>query len=116
MDFSLIALIIVFAINALSVKTFGETEYWLSAIKITVVVLFLIIGFLSIFGIMGGHIDVAKNLSVGNHGFVGGLGSFTTGGGILGVLLVAGFSFKEQNCSELQLAKLKILKNQFLKL
>lgn len=92
--FSLIALIIVFAINALSVKTFGETEYWLSAIKITVVVLFLIIGFLSIFGIMGGHIDVAKNLSVGNHGFVGGLGSFTTGGGILGVLLVAGFSFQ----------------------
>lgn len=79
--FSLIALIIVFAINALSVKSFGETEYWLSAIKITVVVLFLIIGFLSIFGIMGGHIDVAKNLSVGNHGFVGGLGSFTTGGG-----------------------------------
>ncbi|MCA1387272.1 amino acid permease, partial [Bradyrhizobium sp. BRP05] len=55
--FSLIALIIVFSINALSVKTFGETEYWLSAIKITVVVLFLIIGFLSIFGIMGGHID-----------------------------------------------------------
>ena len=81
-------MIIVFSINALSVKTFGETEYWLSAIKITVVVLFLIIGFLSIFGIMGGHIDVAKNLSVGNHGFVGGRG------GILGVLLVAGFSFQ----------------------
>ena len=90
--FSLIALIIVFAINALSVKTFGETEYWLSAIKITVVVLFLIIGFLSIFGIMGGHIIELD--SVGNHGFVGGLGSFTTGGGILGVLLVAGFSFQ----------------------
>ena len=92
--FSGVALVIIFLINALSVGTFGETEYWLSAIKVTVIIIFLIIGFATIFGIMGGHIDVVKNLSVGNHGFVGGFGNLATGGGVLGVLLVAGFSFQ----------------------
>ncbi|GBG96535.1 amino acid permease [Lactococcus termiticola] len=92
--FSAVALVLVFLINALAVGIFGETEYWLSAIKVTVIIIFLVVGFASIFGIMGGHIDVLKNLSVGNHGFIGGIGSITTGGGILGVLLVAGFSFQ----------------------
>jgi lysine-specific permease len=41
-----------------------------------------------IFGVMGGKVDVLKNLGAGNHGFVGGFG------GVLSVFIVAGFSFQ----------------------
>lgn len=44
---------------------------------------------MTIFGILGqGSVDVAKNLTAGNHGFVGGISGF------VGVLLIAGFSFQ----------------------
>lgn len=86
--FSSITLVLIFIINALSVSTFGEAEYWMSIIKIITIIAFIVIGFLTILGIMGGHVDVAKNLSVGNSGFVGGVGGF------ISVLLVAAFSFQ----------------------
>ena len=87
--FSGIATIFIFIINALAVGAFGETEYWLSTIKVITIVIFLIIGVLTIFGILGqGNVDVIKNLSAGHHGFVGGPTGF------VGVLLIAGFSFQ----------------------
>lgn len=86
--FSAIALVIIFIINSLAVGAFGETEYWLSTIKIVVIIIFLIIGFLTIFGIMGNHVNIARNLTAGNHGFVGGFSGFFS------ILLVAGFSFQ----------------------
>ena len=52
---SLIALALVVLINALTVKAFGETEYWLALIKVVTVFVFLAVGTLTIFGIMGGH-------------------------------------------------------------
>lgn len=87
--FSGIATILIFIVNVLAVSAFGETEYWLSMIKIITIILFIAVGILTIFGILGqGNVDVAANLTAGNHGFVGGIAGF------VGVLLIAGFSFQ----------------------
>lgn len=40
-------------LNALSAKAFGESEFWLSLIKVSAVVIFLVAGVLMIFGILG---------------------------------------------------------------
>ncbi|MGM9886396.1 MAG: amino acid permease [Lactococcus sp.] len=89
--FSGIATILIFVINVLAVKAFGETEYWLSTIKVITIVIFLIVGVATIWASLTGHngnIDVVKNLTAGNHGFIGGVTGF------VGVLLIAGFSFQ----------------------
>lgn len=87
--FSGIATVLIFIINVMAVGAFGETEYWLSTIKVITIILFLAIGLLTIFGVLGqGNVDVVANLTAGNHGFVGGISGF------VGVLLIAGFSFQ----------------------
>lgn len=86
--FSAVALFIILLLNLFSVGVFGETEYWFAGIKIVAIIAFLIIGVLTIIGVFGNHVDVARNLSVGNHGFVGGIPA------ILSVFVVAGFSFQ----------------------
>lgn len=43
---------VIFISNALSVKFFAETEFWFSSIKVIAIVLFIIVGFLAIFGII----------------------------------------------------------------
>lgn len=86
--FSLGALIIIFLINALSVASFGETEYWMSLIKVVTVLIFLVVGFLTIVGIMGGHTTYLENFAYKKAPFVGGVPS------ILTVFVVAGFSFQ----------------------
>lgn len=86
---SAIALALIFGINALSVKSFGETEFWMSIIKVVTVIIFLAVGLLTIFGIMGNHIDVMANLTADHKGgFVGGIPA------ILAVFVVAGYSFQ----------------------
>ncbi|AVK62121.1 gamma-aminobutyrate permease [Lactobacillus sp. CBA3605] len=86
--FSLIALVLIFIINALSVRSFGETEYWLSLIKVITVLVFLVVGVLTILGIMGGHATGLSNFTVKKAPFVGGIPT------ILSVFVVAGFSFQ----------------------
>ncbi len=86
--FSLAALLIIFLINALSVGSFGETEYWMSLIKVVTVVIFLVVGFLTIFGIMSGRATYLENFVYKKAPFVGGVPS------ILAVFVVAGFSFQ----------------------
>ncbi|RRK11687.1 amino acid permease [Lactiplantibacillus garii] len=86
--FSLIALILIFTINALSVRSFGETEYWLSLIKVVTVLIFLVVGVLTIVGIMGGHATGLSNFTYHKAPFVGGIPT------ILSVFVVAGFSFQ----------------------
>lgn len=49
---SLLFMIIIFTSNALSVKIFGETEFWFSSIKVIAIILFIILGGLAIFGIL----------------------------------------------------------------
>ena len=43
---------VIFISNALSVRFFAETEFWFSSIKVIAIVLFVIVGFLAIFGII----------------------------------------------------------------
>ena len=83
---SLIFLTFIFLINIFSVKAFGETEFWLSLIKVITIIVFIIVGILMIFGILGGHSYGFDNYTKGQAPFVGGIS------GLLSVLLVAGFS------------------------
>ncbi|MCM0599711.1 amino acid permease [Periweissella fabalis] len=87
---SAIAIVLIFIVNILSVKSFGETEFWMSIIKVVTVLVFLVIGVLTIFGIMGNHVNVITNLTANHHngGFVGGLPA------VLAVFVVAGYSFQ----------------------
>ncbi|ETA73698.1 lysine-specific permease [Ligilactobacillus equi DPC 6820] len=86
--FSLGALLLIFLINILSVKSFGETEYWMALIKVVTVIIFLAIGLLTIVGIIGGHATYLENFTYKQAPFVGGVPM------ILSVFVVAGFSFQ----------------------
>ncbi|WP_414043249.1 amino acid permease [Macrococcus sp. EM39E] len=83
----LIFLALLFGLNAFSVKSFGEAEFWFSIIKVVTIFIFLIMGLLLIFGIIGGEPIGFKNFSIGDAPFHNGIL------GLLGVLVVAGFSF-----------------------
>lgn len=85
---SLIAIVIIFLINSLTVKTFGETEYWMSIIKVVAVIIFLVVGLLTILGILGGHFIGVHNFTYRKAPFVGGIPA------ILSIFVVAGFSFQ----------------------
>ena len=47
-----IALVIVFSINMVSVKLFGEAEFWFAAIKVTAILLFMVV---AIWAVVTGH-------------------------------------------------------------
>ncbi|MFJ5715321.1 amino acid permease [Neobacillus sp. NPDC093127] len=81
-------LAIMFLLNYLSVKGFGEAEYWFSLIKVVTVVIFIIIGTLMILGIMGDHAIGFKNFTIGDAPFHGGFMA------MLGIFMAAGFSFQ----------------------
>ena len=87
--FSGVAFILIFIINYLSVRSYGETEFWLALIKVVTVIIFIIVGVLVILGIMGGQgpTDLA-NFTYKKAPFVNGVP------GIITVFLVAGFSFQ----------------------
>ncbi|HAC1478835.1 TPA_asm: amino acid permease [Listeria monocytogenes] len=85
---SAIFLILIFGLNALSVKAYGESEYWFSIIKVATVIIFLIVGVLTIVGILGGEVIGFSNFTAGDAPFKG---SFFA---ILGTFLIAGFSFQ----------------------
>ena len=90
---SLIFFGLICLLNALSVKAYGESEYWFALIKVITVIIFLAVGTLTIFGILGGQYIGFTNLTTGDAPFLGdGLGgSLLT---MLGVFLIAGFSFQ----------------------
>ncbi|MGR3741251.1 amino acid permease [Companilactobacillus sp. DQM5] len=86
---SLFFLIVIFFINIISVKTFAESEYWMSMIKVVTVIAFLIVGGLMIFFGFNGKSSVGlTNFHYKKAPFVGGLPS------MLSVFVVAGFSFQ----------------------
>ncbi|RIY19587.1 gamma-aminobutyrate permease, partial [Bifidobacteriaceae bacterium NR026] len=86
--FSLTVLVIILLINILTVKCFGETEYWLSIIKVVTVIIFLAIGLLTIVGILGGKAPLLSNFTHKNAPFAGGIPA------VLGAFAIAGFSFQ----------------------
>lgn len=80
---------VVLTFNLLSVKAYGESEYWFSMIKVATVIVFIVVSFLMIFGILGGNDPVGfSNFFVGDAPFNGGLMA------MFGIFLAAGFSFQ----------------------
>ncbi|RKP36410.1 amino acid permease/ SLC12A domain-containing protein [Dimargaris cristalligena] len=85
---SAIAMIIMFALNAFSVKGYGESEYWFSLIKVVAVVVFIIVGVFTDAGVIGGY-------KYGFENWTRPEGPFNDGAvGIIKSFLVAGFSFQ----------------------
>ena len=86
--FALIALVLVFILNMLNVKMFGEAEFWLAAIKVVIVIVFVISGVFMIAGLMGDNSPGLSNWTIGDapfhNGFVG----------VIAVFMIAGFSFQ----------------------
>ncbi|MCF4006610.1 amino acid permease [Corynebacterium uropygiale] len=85
---SALFLALIFGLNALSARAYGEGEFWFAAIKVTTVVVFLVIGVAMILGILSGHDAGARHWVEGEAPFVHG------GMGILAVFLAAGYSFQ----------------------
>ena len=76
-----------FLMNYLSTRSFGESEYFFSSMKVITVFVFLFVGTMLILGI-GGTSPGFENWTRGEAPFVGGFGS------IMAIFMVAGFSFQ----------------------
>lgn len=81
-------LVLLFALNFTSAKMYGEAEFWFAGIKVVTIFIFLAVGVLMIFGIMGGHNTGFQNWTIEDAPFSGG---FAT---IFSIAMVAGFSFQ----------------------
>ncbi|ATO19647.1 lysine transporter [Acinetobacter sp. LoGeW2-3] len=82
-------LAVVFGINALTVKGFGESEFFFSLIKVLAIIAFIIIGIFMIVKIMmTPEVATFANWTKGEAPFVGGLSA------LIGVAMIAGFSFQ----------------------
>ena len=86
---SAIFLAVIFGINALSVKGFGESEFFFSLIKVLAILVFIAIGMYMIVKIMlDPNQSILTNWTIGDAPFVGGLQA------MIGVAMIAGFSFQ----------------------
>lgn len=79
-------LLLMLSLNLLSVKGYGESEYWLAMIKIVTVIVFIAIGLMMVIGIWNGKAVGISNLT--NNPFPAGFLA------TLGVFMAAGFSFQ----------------------
>jgi lysine-specific permease len=85
---SLAFLVMMFLLNVVSVRGYGEGEYWFAGIKVALIIIFLVVGVLMIFGILTGH---SVGFSVFNKDGSPFHGGFT---GWFSTVLVAGFAFQ----------------------
>lgn len=86
---SVLFLSVIFMLNYISVKGFGEAEFWFSLIKVVTVIMFIGVGFAMITGIMkGGEGAGWHNWQIDDAPFVGGFSS------MIGVAMIVGFSFQ----------------------
>ena len=86
---SALFLAVVFGINALTVKGFGESEFFFSLIKVLAIIIFIIIGIVMITKIMlTPEAATFSNWTTGEAPFVGGFSA------LIGVAMIAGFSFQ----------------------
>ncbi|WP_312333115.1 amino acid permease [Acinetobacter variabilis] len=86
---SAIFLAVIFGINALTVKGFGESEFFFSLVKVLAIIAFIVIGIWMIAKIMlTPGASAFANWSVGEAPFVGGFQA------LIGVAMIAGFSFQ----------------------
>ncbi|WP_424769285.1 amino acid permease [Paenibacillus sp. sgz302251] len=79
-------LLMLLGLNMLSVKGYGESEYWFAMIKIVTVIVFIVLGLLMVIGIWSGETTGFRNLT--DNPFPAGFLA------VLGVFMAAGFSFQ----------------------
>lgn len=85
---SLIFLVVVIGLNVLSVKVYGEIEYWLSLLKVITIIIFIILGIAVNCGGNTDHQYIGdKYFYTGDAPFVGGIGGFAS------VFVTASFAF-----------------------
>ncbi len=89
---SFVLLVILLALNLLSAKAYGETEFWFAGIKVVAISAFIIVGGLMIFGVIGsepvGFSNWVLSDGLGNKApFVGGIMA------MMSTFMIAGFSF-----------------------
>lgn len=84
----IVFLVLLYLLNLISVKVFGEVEYWITIIKVITVIVFLIVGAAIIFG-------VTNNPEAGLSTFIKNGEKTLTAGiiGLFGVFSTAAFSF-----------------------
>lgn len=86
-------LALMFALNIMSARGFGESEFWFAAIKVTVVLIFIATGLLMVLGILKGGAPEGiwgniANFTTGDAPFAGGFAA------LIGVAMIVGFSFQ----------------------
>ena len=97
-----------FSLNALSAKAFGESEFWLSGIKIIVILLFIILGG----GAMFGLIDLKDGQAAPFFSNLIGDGIFPNGfGAIFITMITVNFAFQGTELIGIAAGKAKIRKN-----
>lgn len=79
---------LVLGMNLLAVGFYGEAEYWLSIIKVTAIIIFILVGVLMVLGLTNHHAINFHNWVIGDAPFHQGWAGFVA------VLLVAGFAFQ----------------------
>lgn len=87
-EWSALFLGVVFSINVISVKGFGEAEFWMSLIKVITVIIFIVLGALIALGVIGHHQVGFQNWRIAGAPFHGGFVA------ILGIFMISGFSFQ----------------------
>ncbi|WP_251029142.1 MULTISPECIES: amino acid permease [unclassified Bacillus (in: firmicutes)] len=85
---SALFLALIFGLNILSVKGYGESEFWFAIIKVLTIIIFIAVGLLMIVEIMGGDAVGFENITKGEAPFKGGFLS------IISVFMVVGFAFQ----------------------
>ncbi|WP_168385566.1 amino acid permease [Erwinia amylovora] len=86
---SALFLSLIFLLNYISVKGFGEAEYWFSLIKVSTVIVFIVVGVMMIVGILRGAENAGwQNWQIGDAPFSGGFSA------MIGVAMIVGFSFQ----------------------
>jgi len=81
-------LAVLFLLNYMSARAYGEAEFWFAGVKVATCIIFIIVGILAIVGIIGGHATGLENWTKGDAPFVGGFA------GIMAIFMIAGFSFQ----------------------
>jgi amino acid transporter, AAT family len=85
---SLIFLVVVIGLNLLTVRVYGEVEYWLSLLKVVTIVIFIIVGIAVNCGANTEHRYLgAHNWYIGDAPFVDGIGGFAS------VFVTASFAY-----------------------
>ncbi|KAF9102984.1 hypothetical protein BGX29_003965 [Mortierella sp. GBA35] len=93
---AVVFIVILTSLNLTSVKAYGETEYWLSLIKVLAVAVFIVVGFLYIGGAVGaGFVEADGTLAPKPGAAIFNMGPFHGGfAGLASIFLNAGFSFQ----------------------